>query len=445
MNLRRRTLLKGIGATGASVSVTGLASANDGSAEYVVTGSGNDTADAVEDAGFEVFRTVAGGEILGVRGPPDAEDDISGVAGVSAVSRDVRLDFDEPVDRQVADPEETDGEPAFADLQWDNRRIDAGEAQEIATGEGTSVAIVDTGIDFDHPDLGNVNEDLAATFIPEDAEATDGADDEVRGHGTAVAGVVGATGEFGVVGVAPDTELIPVRVFPDEGGARFIDIFTGIDYAAEVDVDVANFSLGVPGVLPPQANRGGIRAAIQTVFQDAVRRGTVVTASAGNAGGNLQQGGGFSLPNSVPAAFSVSATAPNDELVFYSNFGTNEIDVAAPGGGYETEAKTFATDTAFPFPTNLVFTTYPLELNGYTYIAGTSFSAPQVAGVAALVRELELDANPSRVERAIQKGAEGANGKSDPEFGAGIVNALNTVESVSKGNGNGNGNTEKWN
>lgn len=407
------------------MTATGLATASDGRAEYVVTGNGTRTRGRLTAAGFEVFREVADGQVLGVRGPTGTESDIERVAGVKAVSRDVRVDFDTPVE-----PEVEDGEPAFADRQWDNRRIEAGEAQEITTGDGTSVAVVDTGIDFDHPDLGNVDEDRAETFIPEDAEATDGADDSVRGHGTAVAGVVGATGAVGITGVAPDTDLIPVRVFPDEGGARFIDIFSGIDYAATVGADVANFSLGVPGVLPPQANQGGIRAAIQTVFEEAVRRGTVVTASAGNAGGNLQQGGGFSLPNSVSGAFSVSATGPNDELVFYSNFGTNEIDVAAPGGGYETLEKTLSTETAFPFPTNLVFTTYPLELGGYTYIARTSFSAPQVAGLAALVRELEPDANPKQVERDIQAGAELANGKSDPELGAGRINALSTVEAL---------------
>lgn len=412
------------------MTATGLATADDGRAEYVVTGNGTRTRDRLTAAGFEAFREVADGQVLGVRGPTGAESDIERVAGVKAVSRDVRVDFDTPVGPEDEDDED---EPAFADLQWDNRRIDAGEAQEIATGEGTSVAVVDTGIDFDHPDLGNVDEDLAETFIPDDAEATDGADDSVRGHGTAVAGVVGATGAVGITGVAPDTDLIPVRVFPDDGGARFIDIFAGIDYAAEVGADVANFSLGVPGVLPPQANQGGIRAAIQTVFEEAVRRGTVVTASAGNAGGNLQQGGGFSLRNSVSGAFSVSATGPNDELVFYSNFGTNEIDVAAPGGGYETLEKTLSTETAFPFPTNLVFTTYPLEVGEpaeYTYIAGTSFSAPQVAGLAALVRELEPDANPKQVERDIQAGAELANGKGDPELGAGRINALSTVEAL---------------
>ena len=437
MNFDRRTLLKGIGVAGATLSVTGLATASDDSAEYIVVGSGEKARDRVVDAGYEVFREVADGQVLGVRGPERSEDDLSGIGGVSGASRDVTVDFDLPVGTEEAETD--DGEPAFADRQWDNDVIEAEAAQETATGESTSVAVVDTGIDFDHPDLGNVNEDLGVTFVPEDAEAPNGGDDSVRGHGTAVAGVVGATGAVGVTGVAPDTELIPVRVFPNEGGARFIDIFAGIDYAAAVGADAANFSLGVPGVLPPQANEGGIRAAIQKVFQSAVSRGTVVTASAGNAGGNLQQGGGFSLPNSVPAAFSVSATGPNDELVFYSNFGTNEIDVAAPGGGYETPEKTSSTETEFPFPTNLVFTTYPLELGGYTYIAGTSFSAPQVAGLAALVRDLEPDRNPKQVEEAIQQGAELASGKSDPELGAGRINAVETVEYVENAAGPGEG------
>lgn len=426
MDLTRRSLLKTVGAAGVSVTVTGLATASDGQAEYVVTGGGN-ARRKLESAGYTVFRSVADGDILGVRGPAAAESAIESVGGVNEVSRDVTVDLDTPVEPE---PTATADQPAFADLQWDNRRIDVQEANEIATGAGTSVAIVDTGIDLDHPDLQNVNEELGVTFVPEDAEAPDGGDDAVRGHGTAVAGVAGGTGAVGIAGVAPETELIPVRVFPNQGGARFIDIFAGIDYAAAVGADVANFSLGIPGVLPPQANEGGIRAAIQTVFQSAVQRGTVVSASAGNAGGNLQQGGGFSLPNSVPAAMSVSATGPNDELVFYSNFGTNEIDVAAPGGGYETLEKTLSTETAFPYPENLVFTAYPLELGGYTYIAGTSFSAPQVAGLVALVREVDPGLNPQQVEQAIKSGAELAQGNSSPELGAGRINALATVEQL---------------
>jgi len=485
MELDRRSLLKGIGAAGASLTAIGPASAGDGSAVYVVTGTGAVARDRIADAGFEIVRETANAQVLGVKGPAAATEELSNVRGVSAVSRDVEVDFDVPVAPREAGA--ADAGPVFAENQWDNGVIDVGAAREIATGEGTSVAVVDTGIDFDHPDLGNVRTDLGAAFVQEDDSPGFGADDP-RGHGTAVAGVVGATGAFGITGVAPDADLIPIRVFPAEGGAFFSDIFAGIDYAATVGADAANFSLGTPGALPPQVNRSGIRAAVQRVYESAVRRGTVVTASAGNAGANLQQGGFFTLPTSVPGTISVSATGPNDELAYYSNFGTNEIDLGAPGGGYETPLKTlygirewvlagrpllrsehpldegeagelwfdedgnltFDPDEIarvvefrspeWPSPFNFVFSTYPVERGAYVFIIGTSFAAPQVAGLAALIREIDPDLNPKQVETAMERGAELTNGSSDPELGAGRINTRETVELVSavtttRGNG----------
>lgn len=489
----RRTVLKGIGAASGTLLATGLATAADGAARYVITVNGRRVETRLTDEGFDITHRIANSQVLGVEGPADAEDMLQKMSGVSAVSRDVALELDTPVGPEA----EEDSEPDFADLQWDNDVIEVDAAQEIATGAGTRVAVVDTGIDFDHPDLQNVRGDLGRAFVTDDDVPEVGAEDP-RGHGTAVAGVVGATGASGVEGVAPETDLIPIRVFPKRGGAFFSDIFRGIDYASEINADAANFSLGIPGALPPQVNRGGIRAAIQTVFETAVRRGTVVTASLGNAGANLQQGGFFTLPTSVPGTFSVSATGPNDELVFYSNYGTNEVDVAAPGGGYETLEKTLAaqflweliygeddddeprvdldgdgepdadvgfeypvfadadddgedefdelvnTDPVdFPYPTNLIFTT-DVPGNGgynnsnYVYIAGTSFSAPQAAGLAALVRDVDPRLNAKQVERAIEAGAELAAGDSDPELGAGRINAKNTVERVDKKGKKGN-------
>jgi len=325
-------------------------------------------------------------------------------------------------------------------------------AHEYATGEGTSVAVVDTGIDLNHPDLGNVNEELGETFVLNDDVPEIGPDDSGF-HGTHVAGTVGATGEDSVVGTAPETELIPVRVFPADGGATFGDILAGIDYAADIGADAANFSLGIPGVQEPSAELNQLKAEIQTVFQSATQRGTVITGSAGNDSGSLQ-GSGFTLPNSVPAVITISATSPADTLSFYSNFGTSDIDVAAPGGWYETVERTLGEEGKeddIPFPFNGVLSTWPTDLEssvgltGYDFISGTSMAAPQVAGLAALVRELDPDANASQVEQAIQKGAELANGKSDSEFGAGRINALNTVEALTdasgnNGNGGGNGN-----
>ncbi|GAA0533028.1 S8 family serine peptidase [Halorubrum ejinorense] len=441
MNFERRTFVKGVAGLAATAAVTGTASAADGRTQYLVGANGNSVADAVADAGFEVRHELADGDVLVVVGSSDAAADIESIGGVNDANPDVTLELDEPeVDAEADDETPPSDGAALSDLQWDKEVTDVFEAHEYATGEDTRVAIIDTGIDLNHPDLGNVNEDLGRAFVVDDDVPEIGPDDSGY-HGTHVAGTVGATGESGVVGTAPDTELIPVRVFPADGGAAFGDILAGIDYAAEIGADAANFSLGIPGVQQPGSELNKLKAEVQTVFQSAVRRGTVITGSAGNASGSLQ-GSGFTLPNSVPAAFTVSATSPADTLSFYSNFGTSDIDIAAPGGYYETIPRTLGETGEpddIPFPLNAVLSTWPTDLEssvdlpGYDFIAGTSMAAPQVAGLAALVRELEPDANASRVEQAIQKGAEDANGKSDSEFGAGIINALNTVERLSNG------------
>jgi subtilisin family serine protease len=435
MHFDRRTLVKGVAGLAATATITGTASAADGRTQYIIGANGNGVADAIEAAGFEVRHELADGDVLVAVGPSDAAADIESVKGVKTANPDLKLELDEPeVDAEAAAESAPSDGAALSDLQWDKEITDVFEAHEYATGEGTRVAIVDTGIDLNHPDLGNVNKDLGRAFVVDDDVPEIGPDDS-GSHGTHVAGTVGATGESSVVGTAPDTELIPIRVFPANGGASFGDILAGIDYAAEIGADAANFSLGIPGVQQPGSELNKLKAEVQTVFQSAVRRGTVITGSAGNDSGSLQ-GSSFTLPNSVPAAFTVSATSPADTLSFYSNFGTSDIDIAAPGGWYETIPRTLGEEGAgepgdIPFPENGVLSTIPVEQGKYGYKSGTSMAAPQVAGLAALVRELEPNANASQVEQAIQKGAEGANGKSDSEFGAGIINALNTVERLS--------------
>ena len=433
----RRTLLRTLGVTGATLTFSGLASAADGSAQYIIESKGSDITRKLEKAGFSVRHQLAGGKILLVTGSPDEADQLKAIGQVSSVTRDVTVELEAPeVD---AEDSATPGEDAaLRDSQWDKDITEVDDAHQIATGDGARIAIVDTGIDLTHPDLGNVNEDLGETFVLDDDVPEIGPDDPV-GHGTHVAGTAAATGDVGVVGTAPDAELIPIRVFPKEGGATFGDILAGIDYAAEVNADVANFSLGVPGVQQPGADVNKLRANIQTVFKGATRRGTVITGSAGNDSGNLQQGGGFTLPNSVPAVITVSATSPADTLSFYSNFGTSDIDVAAPGGWYETIPRTLGETGApsdIPFPQNGVLSTYPTDagssigIPGYDYLAGTSMAAPQVAGLVGLVRSIDPSLNANQVESVIERAADGANGKSSPKFGAGRINALATVEQL---------------
>lgn len=480
MNLHRRGLLKGLGVAGVSLTFAGLASANSGDAQYVLLVNGN-ARRRLEQEGFRVRQELADGGVLVVHGPEDA--DPSSVRGVSEAYRDVRLELERPAESSIADESELEPPTFYHDFLWDKQVTETLEANQYATGDGSAVAVIDTGCDYEHPDL-EPNLDTEAGRLFREGAIEDGVEDgipvarpvdedeyggdedvpafeideveqhvadDVQGHGTHVGGIATASADdgaigTGVTGTAPDASLVSLRVFwwaevdddadrPDERWALFTttgDILTAIDYAGEQGYDAANLSLGTMP-LPPQVNAAGIKAVYERVIQRATQRGTLVVASAGNSDANLQQGGYFTLPNSIAGAISVSASAPNDERAFYSNFGTNEIDVGAPGGGYETLEKTLEGDpdvVDWPFPFNLVFSTTSPRVEGasYGWKAGTSMAAPQVAGLAALVRELDADANGKRVESAVKHGAEGATGRSDPDFGAGRINALNTVE-----------------
>lgn len=315
-------------------------------------------------------------------------------------------------------------------------------------------------------------------YLPEDFETvTDRrVDDDVDGHGSHVAGIAAATvgsdvlfEDFtGIAGIAPDATIVPHRVFywieeevayENEDGAEvtetlinqyasFADILAAIDFAANaVGVDAMNLSIGT-SPLPPQVNSDGIRQATNLVVRDAVKAGSVVVVSAGNSGTELNRKGLFTLPNSVPGTMSISATGPNDELVFYSNYGNNEVSVGAPGGGYETLEKTLSTETEWPFPLNLVLSTVPADVYGgfpdlasaYDWFAGTSMAAPQVTGVAALVASANPDLTASQVERTIVRGTEKATGRKKEDVGAGVLNAAGAVEEAT---GNGKRGNEK--
>ena len=540
MNLERRSLLKGIGAAGVSLAFAGHASAADGETRYIVVGGGNGVARRLDRDGFSVTRELAGGDVLIVSGPADSINDLNGVRGVEGAVRDARFRLEEPAETELPDAENGDSggvESDWYENLWDKQNSEAVAANDIATGEGTQIGIIDTGIDYAHPDLTpNLDGDAGRLFREGDIRSGVEGDivvnnpgdgqiqrveqdvaSDVNGHGTHVAGIAAADPESGVgepfgsgvQGVAPDADLISYRVFwwedfsddaedPDWGATTTTaDILTSIDFGAEQGLDAVNLSLGTPP-FPPRVHQEeelrNTRLAYERTVRSAVNRGTVVVASAGNADTDLQQRGLFSLPNSTKGAMSISALAPNDERAFFSNFGTDEIDVGAGGGGYETNLKTlygfrewifagsplrrsehpleegdegelwldedgnlvFDPDEvdeviefespAWPYPFNLVFsTTSPLnEGSPYGWKAGTSMSAPNTAGLVALVKELEPDAGPKQVESAIKKGAEGGSGRSDPVLGAGRINVLNTVEALAddggQGGGSGNGN-----
>ena len=477
MDLNRRNFVKGVAGAGLSLSVVGTVSA-ESRARYVVTGREN-VANRVERAGYDVVTELAGGRVVVV----DGDEGVADVNGVQSAVPNLTLALDGPVEQVAA---ETTDEELF-DLQWDKQTTDVPEAHETTTGEGATVAVIDTGVDIDHPDLEpNLNLEASRLFrqgevlagegevvMPDGERTTCHVVDDVDGHGSHVSGITAGSndGTTGITGTAPDAELVGLRVFyfatyeNADGEEVFgmvtttADILAAIDYAASIGVDAMNMSIGT-SPQPPQNNSEGYRVAYRTVISEANNQGSVVVVSTGNSSADLQHGGTFTTPNSVSGAMSVSATGPNDELVFYSNYGTNEVAVGAPGGGYETLEKTLTADydgdgdgeypvdtdgdgetddyedhplPEWPYPTNLVLSSVPPELyddNAYAYFAGTSMAAPQVTGTAALVRSVAPDANVNQVEQAIQQGATGAGGKRSADVGAGVLNAAGALDSL---------------
>lgn len=243
------------------------------------------------------------------------------------------------------------------------------------------VAVIDTGIDFQHPDLnvmGGINCTLGKLF---QAVCEEGGDDD-HYHGTHVAGTIGAIdNDTGVVGVAPGARLWAVKVLNKRGSGYTSWIVAGIDWvtAHSDTIEVANMSLG----------GSGFSQAEYDAIQGAVDAGIAFAVAAGNENddANNYSPGGFDNVLSVsaladfdglPGGFGspTCRTDQDDTLADFSNWGP-EVDIAAPGV--------------------CILSTYPLEKGEYGTISGTSMASPHVAGALALLASVNNPSNASDV------------------------------------------------
>jgi thermitase len=278
--------------------------------------------------------------------------------------------------------------------------IDAPLAWDRTLGKGIIVAVIDSGIDESHPDLKGK---IAGTKNLSTSSTTD----DIFGHGTAVAGVIAATtnnGE-GIAGVCPDCKLLNVKVSNDsDGGVASLEpIAEAIHWSVDNGAKVINIS---------------IASQIQSrILEDAVNyawgKGVLVVAGAGNCGGETYAKNSCSNQNPImyPAAHdnavAVGAIDYNGNKALFSEHGS-WVDVMAPG----VEIATTAPTKKYNSGSNL----------NYAYFSGTSFSAPMVAGIAALA----YSTSPSVVE--VRKKIEGTAIKGSGSFSAyGLVNASRAV------------------
>lgn len=374
------------------------------------------------------------------------------IPGVKIVLPNLKLQWITPV-QQVAFTEEFGNPPfsgdddRFFDFQWGHDAVDAVEAWNKGyRGDGVRVAVLDGGFDLDHPDLApNINFALSADMTGEGLAYSL---PDTFSHGSHTAGTIAAADNaFGTIGIAPEAELLLVKVMYDEGSGTFDDLIEGIIYAAENDADVISMSLGA--YLVKSGVKGEYTAKEAVELKNAVGRattyayqqGSTVIASAGNASLDFDHTANLiHIPSDGPNVLTISATAPIgwatdplniflDNLASYSNYGQSAISFAAPGGDFVYPGNEACVVAGLLRPCwvyDLVFST---GNNGWYWSAGTSMAVPHAAGVAAII----IGANggemhPAQVEAALMRSADdlGKPGN-DYIYGAGRVNAGNAV------------------
>ncbi len=336
----------------------------------------------------------------------------------------------------------------FYNLQWHYPAINLPQAWDITTGDRVGggdviVAVIDTGVFLDHPELAGQSGQLGQLvpgydFISDPANAADGdgidnnPDDPGDGaqlsssswHGTHVAGTIAAASnnEKGIAGVAWNAKIMPLRALGTKGGSSF-DVMQAVLYAAGLPnssgtvpaqkADIINLSLG----------GGGSSVAAQEAFTDARDEGVIIVAAAGN-----ENTGQLSYPASYDGVVSVSATDFENKLAPYSNFGT-KIDVAAPGGsqGVDVNEDGFGDGVL----STLVDDSSGSREPTLKFYQGTSMAAPHVAGVFALMRAVHPALLPSDVDTLLETNAittDLAPVGRDNDFGHGLIDALKAVQ-----------------
>ena len=285
---------------------------------------------------------------------------------------------------------------------WGIERVFNGDYYGDSVNTKVQVAILDTGIDIDHPDL--------AANIKWAVDTTGQGINDVQGHGTHVAGTIGAVRDnSGVVGMYAFVEIYAIKVLGNGGSGSWDDLILGIDYAmqgpdgvkgTEDDADVISMSLGASSD-PGQA--------VHDKIIEAYNAGIVLVAAAGNEGDGDPSTEEISYPAAYPEVISVGATDKDDTIASFSNSGFH-VEVSAPGVD--------------------VYSTY--KNGGYTTLSGTSMATPHVSGFIALYIALngkqpvgtfdDTDTNTIRGwlhNAVLDLGPAGW----DPEFGYGLIQA----------------------
>ncbi len=293
------------------------------------------------------------------------------------------------------------GDPLPPASQYAPAAVNLTQAQQLSTGAGVVVAVLDTGVQLDPAAHVALADSLVqgADLVEGDtvpAETRNGVDDdgdtlidEGIGHGTHVIGIVHQ--------VAPQAKIMPVRILDDDGTGTMWNAAEGMFWAARHGAHVINMSLGTHG------SATLLREAVTTV----TAHGVLVVAAAGNDGASRKN-----FPAAAPEAVAVGSVGRGDVVSPFTNFGS-WIDVVAPG--------------------EAIHSTYAFPANSYAFNSGTSMASPWVAGEAALVLARAPGLSPADVTAAITRGAhsvDAANPTYVGKIGAGRIDLVASLQLV---------------
>nr|WP_321419600.1 disaggregatase related repeat-containing protein [uncultured Methanomethylovorans sp.] len=316
---------------------------------------------------------------------------------IDALSKNPNIDFIEP-DYEIQLMEADDLAQAD-EIPWGISKINAINAQYAGfTGKGIKIAVLDTGIDYNHPDL-KANYIGGYDFVNADNYPMDD-----HGHGTHVAGTIAALSNgVGVIGAAPQAQLYAVKVVSSSGSASYSNLIAGIDWAINNNADVITMSLGGTA----------FSSTLQNACDNAYSKGIILVGAAGNSGSAVV------YPAAYDSVIAVSAIDSTDTITSWSCYGS-EIELTAPGVNIKS-----TTPGGF-----------------YEYMNGTSMATPHVTGTIALMlsskvagTSYDLNNNgkwdPAEIRSRLQSTATdlGASGKDD-YYGYGVVNAYAAVKGL---------------
>ncbi len=371
---------------------------------------------AAEVGGFVELELRAIG-VTRIAAPVERASDLSSVVaalasrrGVTVVEPDVRVH----VDFTPNDPL-WNTDPYVGLGQWGDKKILLDRARDLVTAAASpvTVAVIDTGVDAGHPDLAGVVLPGVTLLSSQSTGCNaDNAGTDDNSHGTHVAGIIAADSNnaVGIVGIAPNARILPIKALDCTGSGSISDIAQAIVYATDHGARIVNISLG----------SSSDTVTLQAAVQYAIDRGVLVVAAAGNCGTALTRcldtANLVEYPAAYPGVLGVGATAPDDSIAPFSTQGA-QVGISAPGVRIVSTTPTYAT-----------YQSRRGSTPGYAAFSGTSQATPFVAGAAALLLGIDPTLTNVRVAKRLRSTADdlGAPG-ADPAFGAGRLDLLRAV------------------